>query len=99
MSDWLYNLPVIWLATVVFFAAYCNLVKWLCLEAQAVCILLVIAMVHIDDRRSGAVAMGIFSTAVAVSVLLIPAHNRPFAREISVGPEPLLKVLPQGENG
>jgi hypothetical protein len=48
-----------------------------------------------DNRRASAIAMAIFATGVAVSVLLIATHNRPFVGEISVGPEPLLQVLPR----
>jgi hypothetical protein len=72
-----------------------NLVKWSCLTTQAVCILLAIAMVHIDNRRGSAIAMGIFATGIAVSVLLIAAHDRPFTGEVSVGPDPLLQLLPK----
>jgi hypothetical protein len=35
---------------------------------------------------------------VAVSVLLIATHNRPFNGEISVGPDALLQVLPEGRS-
>jgi len=76
-----------------------NLVKWSCLAVQALCILLAIAMVHIDNRRGSAIAMGIFATGIAVSVLLIAAHDRPFTGQISVGPDPLLQLLPKGNTG
>jgi hypothetical protein len=56
--------------------------------------LLAIAMVHSDNRGSVAIAMGLFASGVAVSVFLILAHDRPFTGEISVGPDPLLQVLP-----
>ena len=72
-----------------------NLTKWLCLLVQAICMLFAIAMVHSDNRRAVALAMGLFASGVAVSVLLILAHDRPFTGEISVGPAPLLQVLPQ----
>jgi hypothetical protein len=39
-------------------------------------------------------AIGLFATGVATSVLLITAHDRPFTGEISVGPGPLLQVMP-----
>ena len=39
--------------------------------------------------------MGLFATGVAVSVLLIASHDRPFTGEISVGPDTLLQVLPE----
>ena len=56
-------------------------------------------MVHIDNRRGSAIAMGIFATGIAVSVLLIAAHDRPFTGQISVGPDPLLQLLPKGNTG
>jgi hypothetical protein len=76
-----------------------NLLKWSCLAVQAICILLAIAMFHIDNPRGSAIAMAIFAAGIAVSVLLIAAHDSPFAGEISVGPEPLLQLLPQEKAG
>jgi len=72
-----------------------NWVKWTCLFAQAGCTLIAIAMVHCDNRAAGAIAMGIFATGVAVSVLLIVSHDRPFSGEISVKPDVLLQVRPE----
>jgi hypothetical protein len=66
-----------------------NWIKWACLFAQAGCTLIAIAMVHSDNRAAAAVAMGIFATGVAVSVLLIASHDRPFSGEISVKPDDL----------
>jgi Protein of unknown function (DUF4239) len=74
-----------------------NLVKWSCLFAQAVCALLAIAMVHSDNRLASTITMGIFATGVAASVLLIASHDRPFIGELSVGPDPLLQVMPEAE--
>jgi hypothetical protein len=72
-----------------------NLVKWACLVLQAVCALLAIAVVHSDNRLASTIAMGTFATGVAASVLLILAHDRPFLGEISVGPQPLLQIMPE----
>ena len=72
-----------------------NWVKWTALLVQAVCTLLAIAMVHSDNRASAAFAMGLFATGVAVSVVLISSHDRPFTGELSVGPDVLLQVLPE----
>jgi hypothetical protein len=52
-----------------------------------------IAMVHSDNRLACAIALTIFATGVAVSVLLIAAYSRPFTGEISVGPELLKQVI------
>ena len=72
-----------------------NWVKWTCLFVQAGCTLIAIAMVHCDNRGAAAIAMGIFATGVAVSVLLIVSHDRPFSGEISVKPDLLLQVRPE----
>jgi Protein of unknown function (DUF4239) len=72
-----------------------NLVKWLCLILQAICAFLAIAIVHSDNRLASRSAMFLFATGVGASILLILAHDRPFTGELSVGPEPLLQVLPE----
>ena len=72
-----------------------NWVKWACLFAQAGCTLVAIAMVHSDNRAAAAIAMVIFATGAAVSVLLIASHDRPFSGEISVKPDVLLQVRPE----
>jgi len=71
-----------------------NSVKWSGLLLQALVTLVAIAMVHSDNRSTCAIALGLFATAVAVSVFLIAAHNRPFTGEISVGPDLLRQVIP-----
>ena len=71
-----------------------NLVKWLCLFVQAAAVLSAIAMTHCDNRIAASISLGLFATGVAASVLLIAAHDRPFTGEISVGPAPLLQVMP-----
>jgi hypothetical protein len=71
-----------------------NRVKWMSLIAQAICTLIAIAMVHVDNRTTAAIAMGLFSTAVAVCVLLITAHDRPFIGQNAVQPTVLLEVQP-----
>jgi hypothetical protein len=72
-----------------------NGVKWACLLLQAVCTLVAIAMVHCDNRVTCAIALATFATGVAVSVLLITAHNRPFSGQISIGPDLLKQVMPE----
>jgi hypothetical protein len=52
-------------------------------------------MVHSDNRITAALAMTLFATGIAVSVVLIAAHNRPFSGQISVSPDALLQILPQ----
>ena len=72
-----------------------NRVKWTGLLLQAVCTLLAIAMVHSDNQATAALALGLFTTGVAVSVVLISSHNRPFTGEMSIGPDVLLQVMPE----
>lgn len=74
-----------------------NWVKWSSLYLQAACALLAIAMVHSDNRLASAITMGLFATGVAASALLIAAYDRPFIGDISVGPGPLLQVIPSVE--
>lgn len=71
-----------------------NWVKWSGLIMQAICTLLAIAMVHSDNRLGAALAMGIFATGVAVSIVLIAAHDRPFTGKIAVSPDVLLQIAP-----
>jgi hypothetical protein len=75
-----------------------NWVKWSCLCLQAVCALLAIAMVHSDNRLTSVITMGLFGFGVAASLLLILAHDRPFIGQLSVGPNPLLQVIPALES-
>ena len=72
-----------------------NLLKWVCLFMQAVCTLVATAIVHSDNRLASIIAMGIFSTGIAASILLILAHDRPFTGEIAIKPDPLLQVMPE----
>jgi len=74
-----------------------NSVKWLCLFVQAAAVLFAIAMTHCDNRIAASISLGLFATGIAASVLLIVAHDRPFTGEISVGPAPLLQVMPDSK--
>ena len=71
-----------------------NFVKWWCLYLQAICELIAIALVHCGSRLASGIAMGLFATGVATSVLLIAAYDRPFIGQLSIGPEPLLQIMP-----
>src|SRR4029453_77244 len=72
-----------------------NWVKWAVVDLLAVLLLLTIAIIHSDNRATAAISMGIFSVAVAASIVLIASHNRPFTGKISVGPAILIQVLPE----
>ena len=69
-------------------------VKWLALILQAACTLAAIALVHSDNRLTARLAMGLFSTAVAVCIFLVVSHDRPFTGQLAVRPTPLLEVRP-----
>jgi hypothetical protein len=71
-------------------------IKWMGLLLQALCTLIAIAMVHSDNRTTCAIAVTLFSTGIALSVLLIAAYNRPFSGDLSVGPDLLMQVDPGG---
>jgi hypothetical protein len=71
-----------------------NWIKWSCLFAQAACVLVTIAVAHSDNRVAAAISMGIFASGVAVSVVLIASHDRPFSGPIAVQPDVLLQVRP-----
>jgi len=72
-----------------------NWVKWDALLIQAGLMLIAIAMVHCDNRGANRLILTIFATGVAAAVVLIAAHSRPFAGEISVTPAVLLQVMPE----
>jgi Protein of unknown function (DUF4239) len=74
--------------------AHVNWIKWTALLVQAACMLIAIAIVHCENRAAAAIAMGIFATGLAVCLLLVASHDRPFSGEISVKPDLLLQVRP-----
>lgn len=74
-----------------------NLIKWSCLLVQAICMLIAVAMVHCDNRRTAAIAMVLYAAGVAACVLLIVAHERPFTGVAAVGSGPLRHVMPEIE--
>ena len=66
-------------------------VKWAAILLQGLCTLVAIAMVHSDNRLTCAIALTLFATGIALSLLLIAAYSRPFTG-VSVGPELLKQV-------
>lgn len=79
---------------IIFSRSNVNWVKWLCVFAQALFVIVGIAFVHFDSRGASAVAVAIFTTGFAVSVLLIASHDCPFTGQISIRPDVLLQVEP-----
>jgi hypothetical protein len=74
-----------------------NGLKWVCLIVQAAAALLVIAMVHSENRYASLSALGIFAIGVATALLLIASHDRPFVGDVSVKPDPLLQIMPEAQ--
>ena len=72
-------------------------VKWAGILLQGLCTLIAIAMVHSDNRLASAIAMTLFATGIALSLLLIAAYSRPFTGEISVRPDLLRQVITSGQ--
>ena len=72
-------------------------VKWAGILLQGLCTLIAIAMVHSDNRLASAIAMTLFATGIALSLLLIAAYSRPFTGEISVRPDLLKQVITSGQ--
>ncbi len=64
--------------------------KWLALVLQGLCALIAIAMVHSDNRLTSGIALTIFATGIALSLLLVAAYSRPFNL---VGPATLKQVI------
>ena len=62
-------------------------------DRVAIVVLIAIAMVHCDNTSAAATAMGLFATAVVISVVLIASHARPFTGQISVGPGILREIV------
>ena len=68
-------------------------IKWGGLLLQALITLIAIAMVHSGNRRTCAIALVLFASGIALSVLMIAAYSQPFTGELSVSPELLEHVL------
>jgi hypothetical protein len=72
-----------------------NPLKWLALLVEAAISLAAIAVVHSDNRATSRLALGLFSTAVAMCILMIAAHDRPFTGQVSISPTALVNVQPE----
>jgi Protein of unknown function (DUF4239) len=71
-----------------------NWAKWSGVLALAVIALVAIACVHAGRRATAAIAMGLFASAVAVSLILIVSQDRPFSGPFGIKPSPLEQVIP-----
>ena len=72
-------------------------VKWAGILLMGLFTLVAIAMVHSDNRLTCAIAMTLFASGMALSLLLIAAYSRPFTGEISVRPDLLKQVITSGQ--
>ncbi len=72
-----------------------NWVKWTVVLLLGGLILVTVALVHSDNRRTAAIAMALFAIGMASCVVLIASHNEPFTGEISVSPSLLLQIMPK----
>ena len=68
-------------------------VKWAAILLMALVTLIAVAMVHSDNRLTCGIALALFATGIAASVLLIAAYTTPFSGEISVTPDLLQQVI------
>jgi hypothetical protein len=50
-------------------------------------------MVHSDNRLTCGITLALFSTGIALSILLIAAYGTPFSGDVSVGPDLLEQVV------
>ena len=73
-----------------------NWAKWGAVFTLAILTLIAIAFVHSGNRLAAALSMALFGSAVAVSVLMIATHDRPFAGPFRVSPTVLVEVEPGG---
>jgi hypothetical protein len=77
-------------------ASSVNWVKWAAVIALAALTLLAIAFVHSDNRVTAALAMGVFASAVAITLVLIGSQAHPFSGQFGVKPDALVQVRPPG---
>jgi hypothetical protein len=71
-----------------------NWVKWSGVILEAILTLIAIACVHSESRATSAIALTIFASAAAVSLVLIASQERPFTGQLSVRAEILQQVMP-----
>src|SRR5262245_32054542 len=58
-------------------------VRWFGLLVTGLCVMVGIAFAHLDNRRNCGIALTLFATGMAASVLIIAAHSRPFNSTVS----------------
>ena len=76
-------------------ASAVNSAKWVGVIGLGILTLIAIACVHSANRRSAAIAMTLFASAIVVALLMIGVQDRPFAGPYQVQPTPLVQVQPR----
>ena len=70
-------------------------IQWAVIIVLAVLIMVTIAMIHIDNQLARAIALFIFSTAIAICLVLLVVYDRPFgAGGSTVSPTLLRHIVP-----
>lgn len=72
-----------------------NWVMWTGVILVGVLTLLAIAFVQSGNRLAAAIALGLFASAMACSLVLIASHDRPFSGQFRIRPDLLQEVLPR----
>jgi hypothetical protein len=67
--------------------------RFLGLVVIGLCLLTWIGLVHSDNRRSCAIALGLFATVIAMSSLLIVSYTNPFSGGHALSPRILQEVM------
>src|SRR5262245_41471106 len=70
-----------------------SVVRWFGLLVTGLCVMIGIALAHLDNRRNCRVALALFATGMAASILIIASHSRPFNNAIR--PELLHEIKAQ----
>jgi hypothetical protein len=71
-----------------------NAAKWTAVFALGILTLVAVAFVHSANRKTAALAITLFASAIAVSMMMISVQDRPFAGPFRVEPTPLIQVQP-----
>ncbi len=72
-----------------------NWVKWTGVILVGVLTLLAIAFVQSGNRHAAAIALWLFASAMACSLVLIASHDRPFSGQFRIRPDLLQEVVPR----
>jgi hypothetical protein len=75
-----------------------NSAKWAGVIALGVITLIAVACVHSPNRRTTAISLALFASAIVVALLMIGVQDRPFAGPFKVKPTPLVQVQPRPES-